>query len=121
MARDPDRLVAELRKARVVDHPRLGRDLDAHPPRQPLTNQSRRPRRLVDELLQTLIIAVLESGGHRLDALALALQHQPAQIHRTPSAQTSPPQTPPGVPGPAPARSPTTQPPPPSSPPRPTL
>jgi len=30
---------------------RLGRDLDAHPPRQPLTNQSRRPRRLVDELL----------------------------------------------------------------------
>jgi hypothetical protein len=43
------------------------------------------PRRLIHELLQALLITVSKPGSHRLDALALAVQHQTAQIALTPS------------------------------------
>ena len=85
LAGNTDRHLSELRKARVVDHPRLRRQLPAHPPRQRTPHRDRIPRRLVHELLQTLFIPVRQPPGHRLDRLALAIQHQPAHIHLTPT------------------------------------
>jgi hypothetical protein len=82
---DADRHLALFGKPGVVDHPRLGRDRLAHPHRQPLADRLPLPRRLIDELLQALLIAVLQAGGHRLDALALAIEHQPTQIHLAPA------------------------------------
>jgi hypothetical protein len=44
------------------------------------------PRRLVHELLLALPITVSPPRGQRLNALALAIEHQPTQIHATPPA-----------------------------------
>src|SRR5439155_17480769 len=85
-----DRVYAELREARIVEHPRLRSDLLAHPHRQPPKHRLPPPRRLIHELLQTLLIPVGEPRSHRLDALTPPIQHQPTQIHLTPPPLISP-------------------------------
>jgi hypothetical protein len=56
LTRNPDRHLPELRKPRVIDHPRIRRQLPAHLPRQRPAHCRRIPRRLIDELLQTPLI-----------------------------------------------------------------
>lgn len=86
LAGDADRFVAELGEAGVVDHPGIGTDLDVHPQRQVPAHRLGPPRRLVDELLQALLVAVLQAVRHRLDRLALAVEHQPPQVDLSPAA-----------------------------------
>src|SRR5512139_3855637 len=86
LATDPHRKAALLRESRVVDDPRLRLKLGHHPPRQVPAHHPLIPRRLVDELLQALLIAIRQPGRHRLDRLALAIKHQSAQIDAAPLA-----------------------------------
>jgi len=72
---DTDRHLPELRKPRVIDHPRLRLKLTTHPPHQRSAHRHRIPRRLVDELLQALLIPVPKPRRHGLDRLALPIQH----------------------------------------------
>src|ERR1019366_5358154 len=88
---DPHRPLTELRKAGVIDHPRLRRQLPAHPPSKRTTHRHRIPRRLVHELLQTLLIPVSQPRRHRLNRLPLPIQHQTPQIHLTPTTLIPPP------------------------------
>jgi len=53
---------------------------------QPLADRPPVPGALADELLQRLLVAVRQALGHGLDRLALAVQHQPAQVDLTPAA-----------------------------------
>ena len=88
LPRHPDRVLALLRKAGVVDDPSLDRasPLDrrqhqlAHLGQHPLV----RPGSLADKMQQRLMLR-RRSGRcrhrrHRLDALALARHHQPAAV-----------------------------------------
>ena len=84
LAGDPDRHLPELRKPRVIDHPHLRRQLTAHPPRQRATHRRHIPRRLIDELLQTLLITVSQPSRHRLDRLARQRRQQLLQRTETP-------------------------------------
>ena len=54
--------------------------------RQALPHRRLIPGRLVDELLQALLVAVGQAGGHRLDRLAAAVEHQAAQVDLAPAA-----------------------------------
>src|SRR5437016_3676432 len=67
LPRDPDRVATALGEAAVLDDPRLGRDRAAQPARETAPHGLPRPRALIDELLQTLLIAVGPPGRHRLD------------------------------------------------------
>jgi hypothetical protein len=69
-----------------LDHPRIRRQLTAHPSCQRATHWHPIQRRLIDESLQALLIPILKPRGHRLDRLALAIKHQPAHIHLPPTA-----------------------------------
>ena len=86
LARDPHRVAAELWKAGVVDDPGGGLELLGHPAGEALSNRAPVPRRLVDELLQALLVAILEPSRHRLDRLAPAVEHQPAHVDLAPAA-----------------------------------
>ena len=83
---DPDRRVAVLGKAGVIDNPGVRIDHRRHLLREPLADRPPVPGALADELLQRLLVAVGEALGHGLDRLALAVQHQPTQIALTPAA-----------------------------------
>src|SRR4051812_20349803 len=72
--------------------PHLGNDTSSITHTSDLTTWDSRPairdrqrilRRLVHKLLQGLHVPVRQTRGHRLDRLAPAIQHQPAQIALT--------------------------------------
>ena len=90
LPRHPDRLAAGLRKAGVVDDPRLWLDRRAQLPRQTPPHRLPLPRALVDELLQALLVPVRQPSRHRFDRLPLPVQHQPAQIDLAPAALIAP-------------------------------
>jgi hypothetical protein len=83
---DPDRGVAVLGEAGVIYDPGVRVDRRRHLGGQPLADRPPVPGALADELLQRLLVTVWEPLGHGLDRLALAVQHQPAQIALTPAA-----------------------------------
>jgi hypothetical protein len=90
LAGDPDRGSAVLGEAGVVHDPGVRVDRRRQLGGEPLADRPPVPGALADELLQRLLVAVREALGHGLDRLALAVQHQPAQVALTPAALIGP-------------------------------
>jgi hypothetical protein len=86
LAGDPDRGGAVLGEAGIIDNPGVWIQHRRHLLRQPLADRPPVPGALAEELLQRLLVAVRQPGGHGLDRLAPPLQHQPTQIALTPAA-----------------------------------
>ena len=86
LAGNPDRGGAELGEAGVIHNPSVRVDRRCHLGGEPLADRPPVPGALADALLQRLLVAVRQPLGHGLDRLALAVQHQPAQIALTPAA-----------------------------------
>jgi len=78
--RNPGREAAVLRQPGVINDPPLRLDLCRHPHSQPAPDGHVVPRRVGDEVLQPLLVAIRQPGRHRLDRLTPPLQQQAADV-----------------------------------------
>ncbi len=76
----PHRAVTVLGEAGVVHRPRRRFQLADQPLGQAATDRPPVPRRDRHEMVQRLVLHISQPLGHRLDRLAAAVQHQPAQV-----------------------------------------
>lgn len=75
----PRRVIPVLGEPHVVDRVRLRGDVRCGPPGDPAADLGVVPGRGGHELLELLVVHA-QALGHRLHRLALAVQHQPAQV-----------------------------------------
>jgi len=85
----PTGVASRLGKTGVVDDHSERRKLCHHAPGQALPDRLDLPGALIDELLQALLVAVGQTGGHRLNRLASAVDHQAAQVDLAPQRRWS--------------------------------
>jgi hypothetical protein len=75
-------MLAVFGEAGVVHRPHRRLQLVHEPLGQPAADRPPVPRADRDEMVQRLVVHLPQPLGHRLDRLAPAVQHQPAQVAR---------------------------------------